>query len=71
LADAIKEGSEIAKVRQAELAASSEQMSKENDGRGENGPKVKSRMRGRKNKNDDMSDDANNAEPQAADSMED
>jgi small subunit ribosomal protein S2 len=48
MADAVNEGSEIAKVREAELEATEEKTAKEFEIKDEEEPKVKRKMRGRK-----------------------
>ncbi len=56
LADAILEGGEVAKVRRAEQSADADRAAKEGETGGEDEPRVRRQMRGRKTRRDDDRD---------------
>lgn len=53
MADAILEGGEVAKIRRAEQSADADRTAKEGDAGGEDEPRVRRQMRGRKTRRDD------------------
>lgn len=53
MADAILEGGEVAKVRRAEQSADADRAAKESESGGEDEPRVRRQMRGRKTRKDD------------------